>query len=109
VYEAAHGRLGAAEAGEIICGDFRCGPLAREEGLADGDYGGCGRARCQGFGGRGLEGGNGTEATARRRGEAAVGDEKAVGLERRRHGGDRRGDSPANAGVSGFLEGIADD
>jgi hypothetical protein len=56
-----------------------------------------------------LEGGNGTEATARRSGEAAVGDEKAVGLERRRHGGDRRGDSPANAGVSGFLKGIADD
>ena len=31
-----------------------------------------------------------------------MGDKEAVGLERRRHGGGRRGGSPADAGVRGF-------
>jgi hypothetical protein len=102
VDEAAHARLGAAEAGEVLCGDFRRGPLAREEGLADGLYGGSGRARGQGSGGRGLDGGNCTEAPASGSGEATVGDEKAVGLDGRRHGGARWGGSPVRPTPVGF-------
>ncbi|CAN6281873.1 unnamed protein product, partial [Urochloa humidicola] len=93
VDEAAHARLGAAEAGE--------------QRLADGEDGGCGGALGQGRGGSGLDGRDGGEPAASGSGEAAVGDEEAVGLERRRHGGGRRGCSPADAGVGGFR-GITD-
>ena len=100
--EAAQARLGTAEAGEVLGGDVRRCPLAGKERLADGEDGGCGGTRGQGCGGSGLEGRRGGEPAASGRGEAAVGDEEAVGLERRRHGCCRRGGSPAVAGVRGF-------
>ena len=99
--EAAQARLGAAEAGEVLGGDVGGGPLAGQERLADGEDGGGGRARGQGLGGGGGEGRDRGEAAARDRGCAAVGEEHAVGLERRRHGGGRRGGSPADAGEIG--------
>lgn len=100
--EAAHARLGAAEAGEVLGGDVHRGPLAGEQRLADGEDGRCGGARGQGRGGSGLDGRDGGEPAASGSGEASVGDEEAVGLERGRHGGGRRGDSPADAGVRGL-------
>lgn len=113
--EAAHARLGAAEAGEVFRGDLRRGPLAGEERLADGEDGGggVGRRGRHRLGGSGREGGDGGEAAAVGRREASVGQEEALGLERRRHGGGRRGGSPANAaarecGRSGFW-GAADE
>lgn len=100
--EAAHDRLGAAEAGEVLGSDVGRGPLAGQERLADGEDGGGARARGQGLGGGGWEGRDcGGEAATRDRGRASVGEEHAVGLERRRHGGGRRGGSPANAGALG--------